>query len=220
MNSIFKRWTVTYISSRTNQYSMKKHYAVDLDDVLCDFVPILVREFNKVRGSSFTRDDINHWIIGDIIDSSLDELSSIAEKSGIFHTLTPRKELSTVKSFLIGWHDVTIVTNRFRIPWIEKITKSWLAKNWLRKANIIFSDKKWQVVADIAAHEFADDCLLNALDVATHCHGVRVWLPDRPWNGEWEIRRIGASGKYQESVIRRMLSDGRILRTSSGIFLI
>lgn len=81
---------------------MKKHYAVDLDDVLCDFVPILVREFNKVRGSSFTRDDINHWIIGDIIDSSLDELSSIAEKSGIFHTLTPRKELSTVKSFLIG----------------------------------------------------------------------------------------------------------------------
>lgn len=98
---------------------------------------------------------------------------------------------------------------------MDVISKSWLTSNGLGNVDLIFAEKKGKAISDIGAHEFADDCLLNALDVAIHCSDVKVWLPNRPWNGETEIRRIAATGKYRESVIRELLSNGRITRVST-----
>lgn len=75
----------------------QKHYAVDFDDVLCDFVPALLREVGKKQGRTLDTSILRHWLIADIVGSSLDELYQISEDSDIFSTLSPRKELSVVK---------------------------------------------------------------------------------------------------------------------------
>jgi uncharacterized HAD superfamily protein len=188
---------------------------VDLDDVLCDFVPAMFRFHNKTYGTHLTRkafsEDI-HALFEVIADNTEDAIKKVEAfyRSDEFMKLKPiegaRENLLKIKS---AGHKPVVITAR--PSHLKDHTEKWLGEHFkdifeeIHFADKAVHDRGWsksEMCKRLEIHTHIDDFLMFAEDCAKH--GINVFLLDKPWNQmeklEEKIRRVFSWDEISEQL--------------------
>lgn len=189
---------------------------VDLDDVLCDFVPAIFRYHNKLYGTHLTRkcfsDDI-HALFEVIADTNEEAIKKLYEyyDSPDFLRLKPidgaKENLVKIKE---AGHTPVVVTAR--PTFIKDHTIEWIKNNFdgifeeIHFADKAVHDRGWsksEMCKKLEIHYHIDDFLAFAEDCASH--GINVLLLDKPWNQmeklEQKIKRVFSWDEISERLV-------------------
>lgn len=158
---------------------------VDMDEVLAQFVSKVLRRWNAVQGTSFTREQVTGWRMEDVLGMDAVGKGHLIEEwmaePGFFEDLEPvRDAVWGFNSLRSDGHDVIVATS---IP--EVATHAFDGKRrWMRRH---FPD--WSMKNFIAcSRKGSIDCDVLIDDGA---HNIEDWRPsfwkravvfDAPWN--------------------------------------
>jgi len=156
---------------------------VDLDDVIAEFVPHLLRFLNEEYGSNLKFENIKGWNIweyGDITEEQYREGIEKFMEAGMYRNLPLIEGAREGLKVISEHHDVYIVT--WRSLKIREDTEYWLEKN-LGNAykEVYFSDNKPKlgILKKLNAELFIDDSPTHTRDAVKIC---RTLLYTKPWN--------------------------------------
>ena len=169
---------------------MKHKIAVDIDDVLLNFMKGLVNFYNSKYGTSFKKRDIFSYKLEESFGITkkerlrrLDEFYS----SPFFSELEPIPRAQEALDFLNKENEIIIVTSR-EIN-LKKITESSLERNFKGKYSELFYSKNYsqlggkskaEICLEQRASVLIEDCLMYTLDC--NAKGIPAFLMDKPWN--------------------------------------
>jgi len=186
--------------------------AVDLDDIVGDFLTNFILFHNKEYGSTLKREDFHNYLYNEILKLSIEETKVRMHKfydSNLCKEILPMPGSLTalpllkkkgVKLFLITGRHNSIVDK----------TKEWVEENFPN----IFSDiyhtsahetnglkvKKSKVCLDLGAKTIIEDDWMHITDCASK--GIKVMVYNHPWNQRvlpfGAKRFLGWKGIFQE----------------------
>ena len=164
--------------------------AVDIDEVLSQYVKTFLTWHNSVYKTTFTLKDITHHDLSCVLGCSLEQF---IEKLHVFHETSYFKELPTLPGALRGteWlrKEYTLIAVTARSDYLQAQTQSWLDTNFPGTFSAVYYTPDFDVApvlskADICDKEGAavmiEDSYNNAVACATN--GRKVLLFDKPWN--------------------------------------
>jgi len=173
--------------------------ALDMDEVLADWVGGMLHEFNTTEGTSFTREQINMWKVEETLGYRSNYFVDMLMRDTQFYAnLKPIPgAVSGVRSLISDGHDVLIVTS---VPMSAPIALDGKV-HWLRRhipefslQNFISAKRKSLVEADV----LVDDGDHNIIEWYRDRPNSRALVWDAPWNREV-----------------KSTSDGRVIRVYS-----
>lgn len=172
--------------------SSKKVIAVDIDEVLADFLSYFVYFHNLMYKTSASKEDMKKYYLHEVFDVDRDEMSMRYLEFKALHLLERLEPVKGAKEgisklFEMGY-EPHLVTARPQV--IEKETKKWLSIHFKDvdlpihfthpMTGRVYHRKKSEICREIGAEVLIDDHIENALDCAEN--GIKVFLMDAPWN--------------------------------------
>ncbi len=167
-----------------------KVIAVDIDEVLADFLSYFVYFHNLMYKTKANKQDMKKYYLHEVFQVDREEMHIRYMEFKTFHLLERLKPVKGAKSGIekliaLGFTP-HLVTARPQI--IEKETRKWLDIHFKGLSMPIHfthnldgkQRKKSEICAGIGAKFLIDDHIDNALDCAKN--GIVVYLIDAPWN--------------------------------------
>ncbi|MBI2593198.1 hypothetical protein HYW44_00960 [Candidatus Daviesbacteria bacterium] len=168
----------------------KKVIAVDIDEVLADFLSYFVYFHNLMYKTSAKREDFKNYYLHEILGTDRDEMHIRYLEFKTFSLLERLKPIKGahrgIKKLIELGYAPHLLTARPKV--IEKETRKWLdihfkgidlPLHFARDERDKFK-KKSIVCKEIGAKIIIEDHLDNALDCSES--GIKVFLIDAPWN--------------------------------------
>lgn len=160
---------------------------VDMDEVLCQFVGKVLKRWNAINGTKFSREDITAWrmenilgndILGRTAEGLIDEWMS---EPGFYEDLEPVEgAIDGLQKLMDDGHDIVICTS---VPEVAIHAydgkRKWMRRNFPRWSmkNFIACSRKGLIAGDV----FIDDGPHNIRDWCAA--GKRgAFVMDAPWN--------------------------------------
>ena len=163
--------------------------AIDIDDVLVDFINCLLEYHNKTYNTSLTKEKIHTYrfweIWGGNREESIKKIRDFKE-TDIYGNIRPFSKAIESMNLLKENHKLVIVTSRSTI----EETKIWINKHFPNIFdNIYFSYNYYtkegsKTKSEICKELNVDILIEDSLDYARECSdkGIKVFLFDAPWN--------------------------------------
>jgi len=154
---------------------------IDMDEVLCDFLGELCRQYNHLHGTDIAPADINQYDLRDFIG---EEGRCIFLRAGFFDCLEPFPHaIEVIHKLIADKHDVIIATNALGHPDVAADKCRWLQRHLpeLYPENVIIASRKELIQADLIFDD--SPAVLNSFP------GIRV-IMDRPYNRKVQGYRI------------------------------
>lgn len=158
--------------------------ALDMDEVLVDFVEGLLSVWNMEHGTSIRRDDVRSWTLEETFGPGThSEICAVLSRPRFFADLTPRAgAVSAVRELQAAGHDIALVTHV--APEVGEQAyagkRECVARHlpMLEPRDLFFVSRKgW-----IDAHVLVDDAVHNLEDWAIGYGRTGGILLDAPWN--------------------------------------
>lgn len=165
-----------------------KTISIDFDSVLADTMVVWTNQYNKLKNTKISKDDIRYWDIGMILPLSANEISSMFNYVWRYcwRDIPPSEPGlgEIMKRIHHKGYRISILTKR------ERPTVAYVAK-WL-DYHEIYSDDLIFVFDDTSKEEYhfdilVDDAPSNLVNIAPPKIGI---LFNQPWNKEfnWPLR--------------------------------
>ena len=166
--------------------------AVDIDEVLADFVANFVNIYNKIYKTSFTRDDFFVFEFWTILGLDLDEFKKrfikMIRENRLFESPLPKKGSQEAIKTLAESHRLAAVTGRpesiadITQNWLKKYFPSTFEKIYYARKDVLQPEKesKFSICKRIGAKILIEDEVNNAETAARN--GLQILLFDAPWN--------------------------------------
>lgn len=170
---------------------MKKIW-IDIDDVMNDFISFIIDELNFYTWKKIKNTDIDFWHLNQIWGISFEELKDIYKKSDIYNKVPLLQEnIDIIKRLETQNYQIIFITSRFLYHDYDtkNITKMLFRKFWLNNDIYIGMNKSY-VCIELWINIFIDDALYNCLDVKNNNDNIDVFLLDKLWNWEKELKRL------------------------------
>lgn len=154
---------------------------IDMDEVICDFLGPLCRQYNHLYGTDWSVSQFSEYDLGSFIG---DEGREIFLKAGFFYGLEPYPgSLEILGKLGADGHDVIIASNALGNPDAAADKCRWMAKYLpeLLPENFFITSRKYLVRGDL----LFDD----SPGVLNNFPGIKVVM-DRPYNRKVEAHRI------------------------------
>jgi uncharacterized HAD superfamily protein len=168
--------------------------AVDIDEVLADFIAYFVNYHNLTYRTRMTRDKVFSFSLHEVFEVTKEDITEkmirfSSEGHDTKITLVPGAQ-EGIDALLKKGYELHLVTSRPEA--IQKQTEGWIANHFPGKfTNLhhafnpnIHKDgskkKKWEICKEIGAGILIEDFLPNALGCVEN--GIKVLLMDTPWN--------------------------------------
>lgn len=171
--------------------SSRKVIAVDIDEVLADFLSYFVYFHNLMYKTSANKNDMKKYYLHEVFNVDRDEMSIRYLEFKALHLLERLEPVKGakegIKALIKKGFEPHLVTARPQV--IEQETKKWLEIHFKSfDFPIHFTHttsgkparKKSEICKQIGAEILIDDHIDNALDCAGS--GIKVYLMDAPWN--------------------------------------
>jgi len=166
--------------------------AVDIDEVLGQFVANFFNLYNKIYKTSFKRRDVYVFELWTILGLDLDEFKKrflkLIKEYDLFKTPLPKKGAQEAIKILAASHRLAAVTGRPES--IAGISENWLKqyfgdafeKVYCTREDILEPEKesKFHICQRIGAEILIEDEMGNAEDGSRN--GMQILLFDAPWN--------------------------------------
>jgi len=150
---------------------------LDCDDVLREFVPEVVKTYNKEHFTDYKLEDIITWEIKDVLTEIKDFQKYVTDRKEIFLNSQVCEDVyETINTLKNKGHRIIISTYQFK--GIEQYTMEWLKKNNIYYDDIFFGRDKFLVQGDI----FVDDKYSNITKYEKFNINTVLFLKNRPWN--------------------------------------
>jgi len=173
---------------------MKRKIAIDIDDVLLDFIDAFLNFCNSNYGTSFKKENVFSYNLEESFNITREEKNEWMNefyKSNFFREIKPVEGAQEALNILKKENENIILTSRLlSLDHInmKEITEDSLKRNFEGDYSAIFYSKnhetKGQSKADICMREgislLMDDCLLYALEC--NKKGIPSLLMNNPWN--------------------------------------
>ena len=169
---------------------MRQKIAVDIDDVLLNFMGGLIHFYNSKYGTSFKKRDIFSYKLEESFGITKKERIMRLEEfysSPFFSEIEPIRGAQEALDFLSKKNEIIIVTSRELN--LKQITESSLERNFKGKYSELFYSKNYsqgggKSKAEICLEQrvslLIEDCLMYALDC--NAKEIPVFLMNKPWN--------------------------------------
>ncbi len=170
---------------------MKKIW-IDIDDVMNDFISFIIDELNFYTWKKIKNTDIDFWHLNQIWWVSFDELKDIYKKSDIYSKVPLLQEnIDIIKRLENKNYQIIFITSRFLYHDYDtkNVTKMLFRKFWLDNDIYIWMNKS-SVCKELWINIFIDDALYNCLDVKNNNDNIDVFILDKLWNWEKELKRL------------------------------
>lgn len=170
---------------------MKKIW-IDIDDVMNDFISFIIDELNFYTWKKIKNTDIDFWHLNQIWWISFDELKDIYKKSDIYSKVPLLQEnIDIIKRLENKNYQIIFITSRFLYHDYDtkNVTKMLFRKFWLDNDIYIWMNKS-SVCKELWINIFIDDALYNCLDVKNNNDDIDVFILDKLWNWEKELKRL------------------------------
>lgn len=172
----------------------KKIIAVDIDEVLADFIAYFVEYHNLTYQTQMTKDKVFSFSLHEVFGVTEEDISQkmirfSKEGHDLKITLVPGAK-EGIDALLKKGYELHLVTSRPGA--IKKVTESWIAEHFPNKFTNLHhafnpnihkpgsKKKKWEICKEIGAEVLIEDFLPNAIGCAEN--GIKVYLMDTPWN--------------------------------------
>ena len=204
------------IKYNTFMKSSKKVIAVDIDEVLADFIAYFVNYHNLTYQTRMTKDKVFSFSLHEVFEVTKED---ITEKMIRFSkeghdtriTLVPGAQ-EGIDALIKKGYELHLVTSRPEA--IRPQTEGWIAKHFPGK----FTDlhhafnpnihkkgskmKKWEICKAIGAKVLIEDFLPNAIGCAEN--GIKVFLMDAPWNQADDLPEGIIRVKSWKEIVRKL----------------
>lgn len=170
---------------------MKKIW-IDIDDVMNDFISFIIDELNFYTWKKIKNTDIDFWHLNQIWWISFDELKDIYKKSDIYSKVPLLQEnIDIIKKLENKNYQIIFITSRFLYDDYDtkNITQMLFRKFWLDNDIHIWMNKS-SICKELWINIFVDDALYNCLNVKNNNDNIDVFLLDKLWNWEKELKRL------------------------------
>jgi uncharacterized protein len=164
----------------------KLRIAIDLDDVVVDFVAGMVDHYNHVFGTTYQYSDIKYWNLYEtLIELETAEGMKAFLDGFVYHpnylNLEPVEQARTsIKKLVADGHEVFFITSRTSKA--IDITYKWLSANSLPIEKVYFNKDKGWLCKQLRIDVHVDDGVHNLLSVHSGSPDTSLILFDRPWN--------------------------------------
>jgi len=161
--------------------------AIDVDDIIADFIPSLIRFHNSVYGTSLRFDNFTSrkfWTIwGGTKKSDIEKIFSFY-KTVFFKNIKPLKGAQEGIKNLKKRHELFIITSR-ESP-AKKETLNWISKYFPNMFSEIFftengkGKRKYDICKEVNIDVIIEDDVDNIIECSRN--GIKVIAIDYPWN--------------------------------------
>lgn len=155
---------------------------VDIDGVVADTFPLLLRELNSYFGRQIQAADFTHYDIRKVYGISEQEFREFIRSKELYlmEDSLPMAGVVHYLNLLAARHKIFLITARreeFRDP-----TKKWLSSHGIcyEELFLLGSPAKGETCGALGLHAFVEDNPYNARQL-TGC-GIPILLLDRPYN--------------------------------------
>jgi len=155
---------------------------IDVDGVLADLIPAILKRTNKKYGKDMKKRDISYWDYNENGYSIFEEIKEASKDQDFIWAMKPI-ETSHMMNFLSDIHYIKIVTSRF--PPAKKTTFIWLTK-YFQFDEVVWTHGKQKTNDYIKVNILIDDYIgnlkkfIDTADSEVLC-GI---LYDQPWSGD------------------------------------
>ena len=165
-----------------------KTLSIDFDSVLADTMIAWTKEYNKLKHTNITKDEITYWNIGMILPLSADEISTMFNYvwQYCWRDIPPSEpgQGEIIRRIRRRGYRISILTKRER-PTVAYVAK-WLDYHDIYSDDLIFiydNTPKTEYASDI----LIDDAPINLIDIVPPKVGI---LFNQPWNKDfdWPVR--------------------------------
>lgn len=168
------------------------YIGVDIDSVIAETVPHLLRFFNKIYGTNFNKRKHTSYYFASLFNISLEEVLNELHAfydSRNFNLVKPVRGSQKGIEYLSKKHQLSAITSR--PSHIEKKTLQWLDTYFPKQFLTVHhtnqvshanepKKKKSEICQELGIELLIDDHLDFAIDVASV--GIPVLLFNQPWN--------------------------------------
>jgi uncharacterized HAD superfamily protein len=165
---------------------------MDIDDVLADSMPPLLRWYNREHGTNYTKDQVHHFQLektwGGTHKAAKNLIRNVYFHSPEFDEILPREDALENVKILSKIHKLIAITGRTQD--IDNKTRSWLDRYFPKLFPILYSNDEWVnhgpfgPKLNICKSNDVDLLIEDSIETARKCatEGVKVLLFDQPWN--------------------------------------
>lgn len=179
---------------------MPMNIALDMDSVIADIGPALVKYHNKRFGTSYTIEDHDTYDFTKVWGCSAEEAM---ERVFDFYRSEDANQIQPVKgavgavSYLSQKHKLYVITSRPHFT--DKKTLNWVEKYFPGKfERVIHSNQfnkageKFRLKSEIALELRAEAMFEDHIDYANDCAeaGIKTYLLEMPWNRGREVNPL------------------------------
>ncbi len=127
-----------------------KRIAIDMDEVMADFIPMQLELFNQKFGEALTIKDLEGSKLRHLRPELQKEIHHLLSTPGFFRDLAVMKDSQSVIEELTDYYEVFITTAAMEIPTSFTEKYEWLKKHFsfLNDLNIVFCGDKSIIHAD------------------------------------------------------------------------
>lgn len=166
--------------------------AIDVDDVLFDYLENFLKYVNNLKGTSFSKEDMTSFFFEKVSGFDREETINLHNSfhfSENFNEILPLEgSLESIDFLNKEGHNLFIITSRSRD--MEDLTKEWINRHFPKKfTEILFSNHVFMHNKGISKKDFClkydiDIILEDSTHYAKECSesGINVILFDNPWN--------------------------------------
>jgi uncharacterized HAD superfamily protein len=195
----------------------KRKIAVDVDEVLLDFIPALDSFYNRKFGTNLSREDYIYYDLEKVWGIKRQEAVEIINnfyRSQEFKQILPLEGAQKAVKILSENNEFSAVTSRPHF--IERDTKNCLNRHFENAFSAVFLNGQYGI--NSSGLDKSDYCLKNGifiilednLDIAQKCaeKDITTFLFDKPWNRKTslskKIIRVGEKRNHWEEVLEHL----------------
>lgn len=183
-----------------------ERYGFDIDDVLCNFVPLLIEEYNKAHNTKFDIKDIDTFWMFVYWEERLawNDLKKVIIEKDLYSIVEGIDSMiAYVNSLYAKGHDIYLITARENEH--KEETVKWLADRGVNHTALYFTNEKNDLCNKLNITSFIDDKLETILNISKYCPNTKPILQMRPWNGKREMLQLVKEWKFTEKEIYKLL---------------
>ncbi len=179
-------------SNPTSSANKDMRIAVDIDEILAEFIGEFFKWYNQEYGANWTWDDVTdyHWpnFLGNTVEEAVDDVHRFFETDR-FRNLPLVAGAKEGIAELLASHELYAVTGRQNV--VQDTTRAWLDRNFPNAFRAVeFTNNypkdgsktltKGEVCERLGCKVLIDDDTRHIGSLMEH--GVRLIVMDKPWN--------------------------------------
>ena len=177
----------------------KKVIAVDIDEVLADFINYFVEYHNLTYKTQMTKDKVFSFSLHEVFEVSteviMERMIKFSEEGHNAKIALVPGAKEGIDALAKKGYELHLVTSRPGA--IKEVTEKWIEEHFPGKFTDLHhafnpnihakgsKKKKWEICKEIGAGVLIEDFLPNAMGCSEN--GITVYLMDTPWNQQDDL---------------------------------